>query len=285
MTVARRVEVVVVAYHAADRLDRTLSALGGELSLTVVDNSQSDDVQRVAERHDAAYVRTSRNAGFAVGVNEALRRVLVGRPADVLLLNPDARLSPGDVEMLCESLARDERLAAVSPLLVDDAGQPQRALWPFPSPLHAWLEAVGLARWQGGPRFAVGTALLLRWEALRDVGLFDERFFLYAEETDWQRRASQRGWRSALAEQATAAHEGAATSTDPRRRELLFHAAHERYVRKWYGEGGWQIYRAAAVLGAVVRAGILRGGRRRSAATRALIYLRGPVHALERYGS
>ncbi|HVS85873.1 MAG TPA: glycosyltransferase family 2 protein [Gaiellaceae bacterium] len=285
LTRPRPVNVAIVAYHAADRLDRTLAALGTSASVTVVDNSQSDDVRTVAERHGAAYVRRPGNDGFAAGVNEALRRFLDGPPTDVLLLNPDARLGGGDIDVLAAALARDDRLAAVSPRLVDGRGDPQRVLWPFPSPQHAWLEAVGLARWQTGPRYAVGAALLLRWEALREVGLFDERFFLYAEEADWQRRATQHGWRSAVVEQVTATHDGAATSSDPHRRELIFHTAHELYIRKWFGSSGWQLYRAAVVLGAVARAGVLRGGRRRSAAGRALVYLRGPARALERYAS
>jgi GT2 family glycosyltransferase len=236
----------------------------------------------VAQRHGATYLRRARNDGFAAGVNEALSRLLAGPPTDTLLLNPDARIAGADVGRLARALADDEGLAAVSPRLADEQGEQERALWPFPSPLHAWLEAVGLARWQGGPRFAVGTALLLRWEAVRDVGLFDERFFLYAEEADWQRRAAERGWRSALVEEATATHDGAGTSSDARRRELLFHAGQETYVRKWHGAGGWQAYRAAVVAGALVRAGLLRGERRRTAAARALIYLRGPAHSLGR---
>src|SRR5581483_363837 len=129
-------------------------------------------------------------------------------------------------------------------------------------------------------RFAVGAVLLLRWEAVQEVGLFDERFFLYAEETDWQRRARGLRWRTELCQEAVAAHVGGGTSSDPVRREILFHAAQETYVRKWFGLAGWWTYRSAAVVGASARAIVLRRERRRAAARRARLYARGPRRAV-----
>ena len=118
--------------------------------------------------------------------------------------------------------------------------------------------------------------MLLRWEAILEVGLFDERFFLYAEETDWQHRALALGWTSAVCTEALARHEGAGTSQDPRRREMLFHAGQETYVRKWHGRAGWVVYRSASFVGATGRAVVLTGERRSAAARRAHLYLRGP---------
>ena len=154
--------------------------------------------------------------------------------------------------------------------------------WPFPTPARMWAEAFGLGRLPARGRFVVGAALLLAREAIDDVGLFDERFFLYAEETDWQRRARKRGWTSAVCVDAVAEHVGAGTSANPRRRETLFHAAQETYIRKWYGRTGWLLYRVAACLGAAARTLVLTRERRTEAARRALLYLRGPVAALER---
>ncbi len=91
--------------------------------------------------------------------------------------------------------------------------------------------------------------LLLRAEALDQVGGFDERFFLYAEETDWAYRAHLLGWRHAAVPDVHAVHVGAATSTDDRRREAHFHASQERYFRKHFGAAGWQAARAAVVGG------------------------------------
>jgi GT2 family glycosyltransferase len=274
---ARPVHAVVVAYHAAVELSRCLGALERQVPITVVDNSSSKEVAAVVERHGAAYVDSGSNKGFAAGVNVALVR-LDGQDVDVLLLNPDAVMTPSAVSELSRFLHRPEnrRVAAVAPRLVGPGAEEQRVSWPFPTPTRMWAEAFGLGRLPARRAFVVGAALLLAREAIDDVGLFDERFFLYAEETDWQRRARQRGWTSALCVDAVAEHAGAGTSANPRRRETLFHAAQETYIRKWYGRTGWLVYRVAACLGAAARTLVPARERRTEAARRALLYLRGP---------
>jgi GT2 family glycosyltransferase len=147
----------------------------------------------------------------------------------------------------------------------------------FPSPGRAWLEAIGLGRLIRGPRFVIGSVLMLRAEALDQVGGFDERFFLYAEETDWAYRAHLLGWRHAVVPGAVATHAGGGTSTDPARRERQFHASQERSYRKHFGALGWASARAAQLLGATARGIALPGERGRAAARRAALYRRGPV--------
>ena len=186
----RPVHVVVVAYHAADKLDRCLAGLQARAAVTVIDNSSSPRVASVAERRGADYVDARANRGFAGGVNIALAR-LAGEDADVLLLNPDAVVIPEVIGELARFLHRPEqaRVAALSPRIRRAGGLEQRVVWPFPSPARMWAEAVGLSRLPARATFVIGAVLLLRREAIEDVGPFDERFFLYAEETDWQRRA------------------------------------------------------------------------------------------------
>ena len=119
--------------------------------------------------------------------------------------------------------------------------------------------------------------MLLRREALAQVGGLDESFFLYAEETDWARRASRLGWRHAVVPEVTALHLGAATSSDSTLRETYFHASQERYHRKHFGAAGWQVTRAAVVVGSAARAVLLRGARSASARDRVRRYVRGPL--------
>jgi GT2 family glycosyltransferase len=276
---ARTLHVVVIAYGGAGELDASLRALEGAYPVTVVDNSSSGEVSAVAGRHGADYVDPGANLGFGAGVNVALRRLEQAPPDYVLLLNPDAILEPTELARLIAFLERPEssRVAAASPELVDLPGNRQRVEWPFPTPWRAWVDAAGLGRRLPARRkFVIGAVLVVRWSAIREVGLFDERFFLYAEETDWQRRAAELGWRSALFADATAVHSGAAASQSPARREALFHAGQETYIRKWFGRRGWWIYRAAAGAGAAARSLLLRGERQTAARMRVRLYVRGP---------
>jgi GT2 family glycosyltransferase len=238
-------------------------------------------VEAVATRHGAAYIDAGSNRGFAAGVNIGLRRL---DAEDALLVNPDAVVTPDALRSLTSWLGHsgNERVAAVAPRIFGRDGAAQRVAWPFPTPLRACIEAIGLGRLPAPHRFVIGAVLLLRAEALADVGDFDERFFLYAEEADWQRRAYERGWTSAICAEADAQHVSAGTSADPLRRELLFHAAQETYIRKWFGPPGWLLYRAAVCAGAAARAVVLTGERRREAGRRALLYLRGPRRVLSK---
>ena len=269
--------VVVVAYHAPELLDRCLAALGDGFAVMVVDNSSDPAVEATADAYGCAYVDPGRNLGFAGGVNLGCA-VRDGR--DVLLLNPDATVTPDAVRDLHSALLRQPRLAAVAPVQTDpDGGGQDRVAWPFPTPTGVWLEAVGLGRVRKRADFLIGSVLLLRSTALDDVGPFDDHFFLYAEESDWQRRAADRGWRVALCPEVVATHVGAGTGGDPVARETHFLASHERYMRKHHGRSGWWSYRAASVVGAAVRAVVLPGERGRSAAVRLRLLLDGPLRA------
>ncbi|WP_307861103.1 glycosyltransferase [Microbacterium sp. SD291] len=276
------VEVIVVAYGAPDLLRRALEPVAS-LPVTVIDNSSMPENAALCAELGVRYRDSGANIGFGAAVNLGLDDRLVPG-ADVLLLNPDAVIDPEAVGVLKSALHADRDLASVGPAQIDEAGAAARVEWVFPSPARAWLEAVGLGRFIRGPRFVIGSVLLLRAAALEQVGGFDERFFLYAEETDWAYRAHRLGWHHRQVDAARALHSGAGTSTDPLRRDTTFHASQERYYRKHFGAAGWASARAAQWLGATVRSALLPGERGAAARRRARLYRLGPMRAETRAG-
>ena len=274
-------EVVLVAYGSPDLVRDALGPLVGKLPLTVVDNSSLPEIREVAELAGARYLDPGRNGGFAAGVNHALRhRQTPG--SDVLLLNPDAVVSPEDVLTLQTRLHEAPDLASVGPAQVDGHGGAARVVWPYPSPAGTWIEAVGLGSLRRTPAdrsFVIGSVLMLRADALEQVGPFDESFFLYAEETDWAYRATLLGRRHLAVPEVQALHLGGATSGDPTRRETHFHASQERYLRKHFGATGWHAARAGVLAGSAARAVALRGAGRDLARLRLRLYARGPLSA------
>jgi glycosyltransferase involved in cell wall biosynthesis/GT2 family glycosyltransferase len=273
----RGVEAVVVAYGAPGLLRQALTPLSG-MAISVVDNSSLPEIAALCEELGARYMDSGANIGFGSAVNLALSNRLAPG-ADVLLVNPDARIEPAQVDALHRVLHSAPDLASVGPEQMNESGRSARVEWVFPSPANSWLEALGLASLQRGGRFVIGSILMLRAEALDQVGGFDESFFLYAEETDWAYRAHLLGWRHAVAKGIRAMHAGAGTSSDDRLREAHFHASQERYLRKHYGRAGWQIARAAVWAGAMVRGMLLPGVRGQGARRRAALYRHGPMRA------
>ncbi|HXW33504.1 MAG TPA: glycosyltransferase family 2 protein [Acidimicrobiales bacterium] len=254
---------LLVAYGDPRQLEECLASLKSPAPVLIVDNGGPDstpgEVERIASTYGARRLDAGGNIGFASAVNLAL-----GSPAasdrDVLLLNPDARIGWSDVLKIQEKL-RAGHYAAASPLLRYPDGRPQTTEWPLPSVRGEWLAVAGLLhRVKPDGTFLAGSVLMLRAEALSEVGDFDERFFLYGEEADWQRRARDQGWNTVLVPEVSAVHQGGGTSHDENERLKRFQSAAYVYIDKWYGRRGLSRYRRAERLVEFRRRFFTRGG-------------------------
>lgn len=275
------VEVVVVAYGSPELLRACLTEVA-ELPVTVIDNSSMPEIEALCDELRVRYFDPGHNGGFAAGVNEGLRHRKFPT-SDILLLNPDAVISVAAIQALQRALRAEPDLASVGPIQGDGSGTSNRVTWPFPSPWGTWLDTVGLWRLRRGAGYVSGSILLLRAEAIAAVGPFDERFFLYAEEADWQLRARRLGWRHSVVDSVRAVHLGAATSNNEDKRLAHFHGSQEKFLRKHYGSAGWQLARLGQVLGDSTRGLVWRGEPGRRARARAQLYRRGPAGAESAY--
>jgi GT2 family glycosyltransferase len=251
----------------------------------VVDNGSSRATRSITEAAGATYVDPGTNLGFGAAVNRAVAGLAPDHDA-VLLVNPDACVRPVAVERLRVELDADSEVACVAPAQHRPGSERAAAVcWPFPTPGRAWAEAVGLGRFASGWGYVIASVVLVRRRAFLDVGGFDEGFFLYAEEADWERRATRRGWKVRYCSDAEAVHAGAATDPDADRRHVRFHAGVERYIRKWHGRWGWHSYQTATVLTALRRALVGGRTRRHSSVRLAELYARGPHQVARRSGA
>lgn len=256
-SVAASVRLLVVAYGQPDLLARALAALP-DLDGVVVDNSNDAEVRRVVKTRGLTYLAPASNVGYAAGVNIGLAELARQAWAPhVLVLNPDAVLAPQGLSRLVDVMQRERGLAACAPTLVSPDGRREPTVWPGPSPAQSWIGALGIRR---SPRFTFlnGAVLLLSRPALDEIGGFDERFFLYAEECDWQYRAVRAGWAVAHVPEVTATHVGGASSANPRHRLERFHVSAVLYVQKWYGRAGATLFIAGTAAAALRR--LITGG-------------------------
>jgi N-acetylglucosaminyl-diphospho-decaprenol L-rhamnosyltransferase len=235
--------VVVVSYNTRPLLERCLGAVGGQgHEVIVVDNASWDgspDLVRKRFPH-VRLVELPENRGYGAAANHGIH---VSAAPYVLVLNADAwPRDEGSVAALVRYAERDPRLGVAGPRLVGPNGEERASLVGAPSPW--WLGAPAVSsfpsrrprRWLARTTFPVGAALLLRREALNEVGGFDSCFFLFAEEIDLCLRLRKAGWRAGFCREAVFVHVGgAATRQDwpPLYREQL--RSHLRLLAKHYG--------------------------------------------------
>ncbi|MCG7288064.1 glycosyltransferase family 2 protein [Cellulomonas sp. ACRRI] len=245
--------VLVVTYDNEAHLDRLLGSLRLEAASTpmrvvVVDNGSSDGTVRRARAHADVLTLTGHgNVGYAGGINVGLARL--GDVPATLVLNADLVLEPGAVPALLARLQRG-RAGIVLPLLLDRAGAVQPSLRREPSVTRSLGDAV-LGRflgdrpgwlsetvrdptayaWAHPVDWGTGAAMLVRAEAARTVGPWDERFFLYSEETDYCRRARDAGWEVWFEPAARVRHAAGGSGRGPELTALL-QVNRVRYARK-----------------------------------------------------
>ncbi|GGH49085.1 glycosyltransferase family 2 protein [Microbacterium album] len=269
------VAVLIVTYGSAAQLEPLIASLraeAAELSLRVVvgDNSPDGETLRVARRHaDVIAVATGGNLGYAGGLNVAAEHA--GDAEAHLILNPDARVHRGAVRALLDALRTHPRAGAVVPRLVDADGNTSASLFHEPRLLGALGDAVLGPLWPGRPRvltgrvtdpraydrpglvdWATGAALLVSAEVAARVGEWDERFFLYSEETDYLRRIRASGYEVRYEPVATVTHTQGGSGWSPMLDALLA-VNRVRYARKHAPRVAWA-YRAVGLLAAALRA-------------------------------
>jgi GT2 family glycosyltransferase len=256
--------VSIVSYRTPDLLATCLSALEAQradlrLDVTVVDNASGDgSAELVADRFPwACLVRNPRNVGFGAAHNQTLREA-VTRARCLLVLNADTVPAAGALRHLVSFLDAHPDVAVVGPRLRYPDGRTQPSRRRFPTPLTLFLESTQVQRFWSDNHvlrryyvadrsddqtqevdWLVGACLCVRSEAARQVGLFDERFFLYSEELDWCRRFRAAGWRVVYSPEAEVMHlEGASTRLNLAARDRSFQTSKLRYAQTWHG---WRI--------------------------------------------
>lgn len=264
------VTVCIVNHESRESVLAMLAGLraGLELQVVVVDNaSQDGSVEAIRERfpHVEVVARTDR-AGYGANHNMGLTRA-VGR--HVLFLNDDARVEPGAIDALAARLDADPRAGVACPTIVDEHGATTPSLWPRPSPALDVRQALRLGRplpaRDGEIGWAMGCALLVRTEAARAAGGFDEAFYMYSEEVDLCVRLADAGWRVVAVPDAVVVHAGQASTGGHASPERAVEMARSRR-RYWdvhYSRAGALVARAAvgAQFAALALAARVRGQR------------------------
>lgn len=235
--VETRVAAVVVNYRNDADTRRCLKRLAQlpNVSVLLVNNGGGSQV----EPEQWVETITTRNRGFAAACNLAIKRALTQGYEYIWLVNNDLYVEPASLTSLLKAMRAEERIAAVAPKIVyDDKPEMIQYAGGFvPADNQPWFPRGDLETDTGRydrieqVDWTSGACMLMNSEAVREVGLLDESYFLYYEDVDWCMRAQTQNWKCLYVGTCQVRH-GASRSTEgvrdyyaPRAR-LIFLAKH-----------------------------------------------------------
>lgn len=254
------VSIVIVNYNAGQFLIECIqSALSQVSEVLVVDNASTDlsldlCAQRFPEEPKLKIIRNTVNLGFAAACNVGAAQAT---EPYVLFLNPDCILREGSLQRMVQVLETNAETGMVGGLLINEDGTEQaggrRAV---PTPWRSFVRAFGLYHFadywprlffdfhlhkQALPDHPIeveaisGALMLVRREAMEDVGLWDEDYFLHCEDFDWCMRFRQKGWKILFIPDAPVMHhKGVCSRSRPIFVEWHKHKGMMRFYRKFF---------------------------------------------------
>ena len=262
--------IVIVSWNVRELLEACLASVYERLkrsslrgNVWVVDNASMDGSAEMVGEHFplARLIANEINVGFAAANNQALRVMGFSStehhelPRYVLLLNPDTEVLDDALTTMVRFLDENPRAGVAGAKLLYPDGRLQHSAFAFPSLAQAFLDFFPLhyrllnSRLNGryprklyeqGDPFPIGhplgAALMARGKAIQEVGLLDERFFIYCEEIDWCLRIKKAGWGIYCVLRAEVVHHEA-KSTRQVRGEMFVALWRSRYLlfEKHYG--------------------------------------------------
>ena len=245
------ISIIIVNWNTRDLLHNCLESInktinGISYEIIVVDNASEDgSAAMLRDMHpQVRLIQNTENRGFGAANNQAMH-VMAGRYA--LLLNSDTVLTENAVYELFSFMENHPEAAMVCGQLLNADGSKQNSIAAFPG-LLTLLTNTSLLEYLLPKKFpskryehrqpveidsAIGACLLVRKAAIDAVGLFDERYFFFFEETDWAYQMKQAGWKLYHVPTAFIYHlQGQSIGRDVRSR-IEFYRSRYQFFRKW----------------------------------------------------
>jgi len=279
---APSVAIVVVSFRSDDVLPAFLASIPGAsrhvVDVVVADNRPGEGaVASIARDAGARYLPLA-NRGYGAAINSAEPTV----PDDVewlLISNPDVTLGANSIDAMLAAVD-DDRIAAVGPRIVDEAGTVYPSARSIPSLRSGVGHALFVRVWPGNPwtrsyrrdddaasptkrdaGWLSGACILVRRSAFRQIGGFDDEFFMYFEDVDFGFRLGRARYRSLYEPAATVVHTGAHSTENSGEMVRVHHRSAARFIARKYPGPILLPLRAALRLGLRVRSALLTRSR------------------------
>ncbi len=208
-----KVFVIILNYNGKDTIKACLDSIYKsdypDFEVVVVDNASRDGSFEVAKNYfsRAHFILNEKNIGFAAGNNVAIRFALEKFADYIFLFNNDATIEKNTLSKLVSAAESDEKTGILSPVIYKPDGE----VW-FAGGRIKWLKmrTEHLAETHNcaflRTDFISGCAMLIKKEVFREIGLLDEKYFLYYEDADFCLRAGRKRFKCAVIPSARAIH-------------------------------------------------------------------------------
>lgn len=265
------ISIVIVNWNTRELLLDCLASVYAtvralRLEVFLVDNASSDgSVEAVRGQYpQVKIIQNEKNLGFAAANNKALR-VMQGKYA--LLLNTDTIVTEEAIAKLFEYMESHGDMAMACGQLLNADGSKQNSIANFPrlvtllvneTLLRVLMPKMFPSKRRNYPRpiaveSCIGACLMVRKAAMDAVGLLDERYFFFMEETDWAFAMHRVGWKSCFVPEARIYHlQGQSVGHNVRAR-IMFYRARYQYLRKWFPQL-WPLHGLLVVVRLIVNA-------------------------------
>lgn len=263
--------IIIVNWNTKDLLVQCLESIfrtvrGSDLEVFVVDNGSTDGSGRVVKEKfpEVKVIENQENVGFAEANNQALR---ISKGKYLLLLNPDTQVKEKAIEGLVSFMETHPRAGISGAQLLNSDGSKQNSIANFPS-LATELLNKSFLRWLFPKKFpgkerdypepievdsVIGACMVVRRDALEQVGLLDEDYFIFLEETDWCYRMKRAGWKIYHIPQAQVFHfQGKSAETVKKRARVEFYRSRYHLFKKNRGHLQWFLL----LIGLMIRLGV-----------------------------
>jgi len=228
----------------------------------VVDNGSQDSSPEMVKSHYpwVCLIERMENLGFAKAVNIALSKI---KSRHVLLLNPDTQVKLGAIEQLVSFMNAHPDVGIAGAQLFNADGSKQNSIANFPS-LATELLNKNFLRWLFPGTFpgkerdypepvevdsVIGACMMARRDALDQVGLLDEDYFLFLEETDWCYRMKKAGWKVYHVPEAEVYHfQGRSAEAEKKKSKIEFYRSRYHFFKKNRGSLQWFILLSGLVI-------------------------------------
>jgi N-acetylglucosaminyl-diphospho-decaprenol L-rhamnosyltransferase len=275
----KTVGLALVTYQSAEDLPgflRTLAAAVEPYAVDVIgiDNTSTDRSADIIEEFGGRVIRNTRNVGLAAAINQGA----AATGAEwILVANPDTQLAPGSIAALVDTASADPRIGMIGPRIARLDGTPYPSGRRFPSLSVGIAHALLGGIWPGNPAtrryfgtpvteasdvdWISGCCMLFRRKAFEAVGGFDDRYFLYFEETKMALDMHRGGWRVVLDPAVEIRHrEGGSMRSAPFRKVRSHHRSALRFYCDFHKGSPWIAFAPLVAAGLIVR-GLIAAAR------------------------